>query len=192
MHRVAFRKLARSGSAFGVLPHSTQDLCEICRTGGVRESDLGWIHAMGRSIRPWRDRALTIRERFSHVSNEPADTIEGEYFRCDARLSHRSGRRLTSCLSDHVPKSHTPPLSCSMYLRDRAPQHCYVLSPMMHSYKKAQPCGELGNPWFHSDYALGPKTLDGSLRRNLPESPNAFVPHSRGIGRPSMGGAIVS
>ena len=67
-----------------------------------------------------------------------------------------------------------------------------VLSLMMHNYKKTQPCMELGNPWFHSDYALGPKTLDGSLRRNLQESPKALVPHSRGIGRSSMGGAIVS
>ena len=61
MHGVAFRVLARSGSASGVLPHSTQDLREIRRTGGVRESELGRIHAICRSIRPRRDRALTIR-----------------------------------------------------------------------------------------------------------------------------------
>ena len=58
----------------------------------------------------------------------------------------------------------------------------------MHSYKKMQPCVELGNPWFHSDYALGPKTLDGSLRRNLQKSPKTLVPHSRRMGRSSMGG----
>ena len=54
-----------------------------------------------------------------------------------------------------------------MYLRDKEQQQSDVLSPMMHSYKKMQPCGDLGNPWFYSDNALGPKTLDGSLRRNL-------------------------
>ena len=61
----------------------------------------------------------------------------------------------------------------------------------MYSYKKTQPCVELGNPWFHPDNTLRPKTLDGSLRRNLQESPKSLLLHSRGMGRSSMGGGAI-
>ena len=81
-----------------------------------------------------------------------------------------------------------------MYLRNREQQRSDVLIPMMQSYKKTQPCVELGNPWFHPDNTLRPKTLNGSLRRNLQKSPKTLVPHSRGMARSSMdgGGASVS
>ena len=103
---------------------------------------------MGRSIRPRRDPALTIKEVSGLVSNESADTTDEEHFRSDDRLSHRSGRRLTSGLSDQCSRSHMLPLSLSIYLRDKKQQRDDVLSLMRSmycKYKSAQPFGELGN-----------------------------------------------
>ena len=98
-----------------VLRHRLLGFRETCLTVGVREREIGRIHAIGRSIRPWRDPTLTIKRRSDLVSNEFADTTDGEHFRCDERLSHQSGRRLTSCLSNQCFKRHTPPLSCCIY-----------------------------------------------------------------------------
>ena len=78
---------------------------------GVSEGGIVWIRAMCLSIRPRRDPALTIRGRYGLDSNESADTTDGEQRRYDERLSHRSGRRLTSGLSKQFYKSQAPPLS---------------------------------------------------------------------------------
>ncbi len=89
-----------------VPPRRFLGLRETFQTVGVREREIGRIHAMCRSIRPRRDPALTIRGRSGLVSNESADTTNGEQHRCDERLSHQSGRGLPSCRSGQIPKSH--------------------------------------------------------------------------------------
>lgn len=94
-----------------VLPHCFLGLRETFLAVRVGEREVARIHAMCLSIRPLRDPALTIRGRFGPVSNESADTTHGEQCRCDERLSYRSGRRLTSSLSDRRYKRHTPLLS---------------------------------------------------------------------------------
>ena len=81
-----------------VLTHCTHELRETCRTVGVREREIGRIRAMCLSIRPLRDPALTSRGRTGLVSNESADTTDGEQRRCDQQLSHRSRRRLVRAL----------------------------------------------------------------------------------------------
>jgi hypothetical protein len=45
------------------------------------------------------------------LSNVSADTTDVEQRRCDKRPSHRSRRRLTSCLSELFFTSHMPPPS---------------------------------------------------------------------------------
>jgi hypothetical protein len=97
------------------LLHCIRELLETLQTVGVSEREIGRIHAMCRSIRPRRDPALTIRGRFGLVSNESADTTSGEHCRCHERLSHRSGRRLTSFRSEQSFNSHTPPFSFCIY-----------------------------------------------------------------------------
>jgi hypothetical protein len=77
----------------------------------VSERAIGRIHAICLSIRPLRDPVLTIRGRSSLVSNVSADTTDGEQRRCDERLFHRNGWRLTSCLSELFFTSHTRPPS---------------------------------------------------------------------------------
>ena len=65
----------------------------------------------------------------------------------------------------------------------------------MPSYKKTQPCGELGNPWFRSDNALAPTAFRLEiLWEKLLESPNACLPHAVGMGKLRITGcrAIVS
>src|SRR5512141_2038588 len=89
----------------------------------MREREIGRIQAMCRLIRSRPDPALTIGEGAGLVSNESADTTNGEHFRCDEHLPHWSGCRLTSCLSGQSFKSHTPPSSLfSIYARDREQQ----------------------------------------------------------------------
>ena len=125
-----------------------RDLCEMLRTVGVSEKEIGRIRAMCLSIRPRRDPALTIRGRYGLDSHESADTTDGEQRRYDERLSHRSGRRLTSGLSKQFYKSHTPPFSCSIYLPDTEQQRGDVLSLVRNvydEYTNAQPFEELGN-----------------------------------------------
>ena len=139
----------REAAAFPEIPpHCAHDLCETLRTVGVREGGIVQIRAMCLSIRPRRDPALTIRGRYGLVSNEIADTTDGEQRRCDERLSHRSGRRLTSCLSKQFYKSHTPPFSCSIYPPDREQQRGDVLSLVSNlydEYTNPRPFEELGN-----------------------------------------------
>ena len=94
-----------------VLPHCFLGLRETFLAVRVREREVVRIQAMCLSIRPLRDPALTIRGRFSPVSNKSADTTDGEQCRCDERFSYRIGRRLTSSLSDRCYKRHTPLLS---------------------------------------------------------------------------------
>ena len=95
--------------------HRLSGLRETCLTVGVRESEISRIHPIGRSIRPRRDPALRMKGGSGLDSNESADTTDGEHLRCDERLPHRSGRRLTSCRSTQCFKRHTPLLSFSMY-----------------------------------------------------------------------------
>ena len=96
----------------------------------MREKRIGGIHAMCLSIGPWRDPALTIRGRSGVVSNETANTTDREQCRCDERLAHRSGRLLTSGLSEQFNKSHALPLFSEI-------DDAYVI--------KVQPFVELGN-----------------------------------------------
>src|SRR5688572_1487808 len=100
-----------------VPPRRIINLRETFLTVGVREREIGRIHAMCLSIRPRRDPSRTISGRSGLVSNAFADTTDGKYFRCDEHLPHRRGKRFTSCLSDHLFKSHTPPPSFSIYLQ---------------------------------------------------------------------------
>jgi len=94
-----------------VPPQCIHELRETCRAVGVCVWEIGQLHAMGLSIRPRRDPVLTIRGRYGLVSNLSADTTDREQCRCDDRLSHESGRRLISGLSDQSSSSHTAPPS---------------------------------------------------------------------------------
>ena len=57
---------------------SIYDLRETPRTVGVSEKAIGRIHAMCLSIRPLRNPAFTIEGRSGLVSNESADTTDGQ------------------------------------------------------------------------------------------------------------------
>lgn len=94
-----------------VLPLCIHELRETPRTEGVRKTGIGHLHAMGLSIRPRRDPALTIRGRSGLVPNLTAETTDMEQGRSDDRFSHGSVRRLTSGLSDLSFTSHTAPPS---------------------------------------------------------------------------------
>ena len=94
-----------------VLPQCIHELRETRWTVGVREREIGRIDAIDIATRPLRDPVLTIRGRSGLVSNLCAETTDSERHRSDARLSQRSGRHLTSGLSDQSFMSHTAPPS---------------------------------------------------------------------------------
>ena len=94
-----------------VLFHRGLDFRETLRAVGVRVNELGWILAMGLSIRLRRHPALTIRGKFSLVSDEFADTTDREQSRCDERCAPQRGRRGRSGSSDRHVTGHRPPLS---------------------------------------------------------------------------------
>ena len=62
----------------------------------MRERELVRIHVMGLAIRLLRDPELTSRGQSSIVSNEFAETTDGEQRGGNECLSPRSGRRVTS------------------------------------------------------------------------------------------------
>ena len=100
----------RSDLTVGV-PQCILELRETFQTVGVSEREIGRIHPMCLSISPLRDPVLTMKKRYGLVSNESADTTDGEQYPLFKRLSHRSGRRLTSRLSALFFTSHTRPPS---------------------------------------------------------------------------------
>jgi hypothetical protein len=62
----------------------------------MSEKAIRWINAMCLSIHSLCNPALIIKGSSHLVSNEPADTTDGE----QQGLSSGSGRGLTTCLSD--------------------------------------------------------------------------------------------
>jgi len=101
----------RGSDLSAVRPQCFHELRETRRTVGVRERKIGQLHAMGLSIRPLRNPVLTISVRLGLVSNLSAEATDREQRRCDTRLCHGRGRRLTSGLSDQSVTSHTAPPS---------------------------------------------------------------------------------
>lgn len=89
-----------------VLPRRPMDLRETGWTVGVREREIGRIHAMGFVVCPLRDPELTTRAKSRIISNESADATDGEQRRGDERLSHQYGKRRTSGLHHGVSNCH--------------------------------------------------------------------------------------
>ena len=89
-------------------PHCLHRLHETPRTVGVSEREIGRIYAMCLSIGPLRDPVLTTKGRPGLVSNESADTTNGEQRRLSPR---RGGEGFMSYLSEYGFNSHTLPPS---------------------------------------------------------------------------------
>ena len=102
------------------LPYGLLDFLETGRTVGVRERELGRIHAMGLAIRPLTYPALETRGCSRLVLNESAGTTGGEQRRRDVRVSPRNRRRLTCDLSEQGIKKQTPPPSVTRQAKKTA------------------------------------------------------------------------
>jgi hypothetical protein len=107
-----------------VLPHGLLNFRRTVRTVGMRERELGRIHTVDLAIQPLRNPGLTTRGKSRIVSNECADTTDGEQRRYDERLSCRSGKRLTGCWHKGVFKRHEIPPNLCRWTSDEQPLTC--------------------------------------------------------------------
>lgn len=111
--------------------------------------EIGRVHAMGFAICPLGNPVDVINGRSCLISNESADTTDGEQRRSDEWFVHRSRRGLTKGPGEQFFKKHMPPY-CSFthpkWTASSLPDSATGQNAKLYrdTYERMQPFMELG------------------------------------------------